>query len=197
MTDRDWRATLRADPRMAALLERHGPVTVDPAEHPFERLVVSVVNQSISSAAARTVRERLFDALDRPLTPGAVLSTPVETLADAGLGPQKAGYVRNAAVAYRDGDVAPESLADLDDAAVVDRVSAVRGLGPWTGRMYLIFVLGREDVFPVGDLGVRRAMASLYDLDDADRSAMREVAAAWRPYRSYATRLLWRAYERD
>lgn len=186
-------ALLRQDAVMADLIEEHGPVSIEPADRPFQRLLVSIVNQSISTAAADTIRERVFSLLDPPVAPGDVLAADPARLAEAGLGERKTRAARNAAEAFRDGRLTPASLADAADSAVVDRVSEVDGLGPWTGRMYLIFGLGREDVLPLGDLAVRRAFEQLYGVDD--RTAMRELADGWRPYRSHGTVYLWRAYE--
>lgn len=180
---------------MEQLIERHGPVTVEPAEQPFQRLLVSIINQSISTAAAASIRDRVFDRLQQPITPAEILRVDPQELAEAGLGARKATTARNAAQAFREGTITPAALADCTDAEVVEGVCEVDGLGPWTGRMYLLFVLGREDVLPLGDLGVRRGLEQLYGAKD--REAMRTVAEQWKPYRSYGTRYVWKAYESD
>lgn len=182
---------------MAALVDNFGPRRVEPADDGFRRLVVTIVNQSVSTAAATAVRERLFALFDDGVTPEAVLAADPETLADAGLGEQKTEYVRNAARAWAKGDIAREALADATTEEVRERITGVRGLGDWSADMYLLFVLGREDVFPVGDLAVRRAMTALYGHADAERDAMVQFAERWRPWRSYATRYLWAYYEAD
>jgi DNA-3-methyladenine glycosylase II len=196
-TSNDPVTTLRRDPTMAALVDHFGPRRVEPAEDGFRRLLVTVVNQSVSTAAATAVRERLFDLFADGVTPEAVLETDPETLAAAGLGERKAEYVQNAARAWTDGDIAREALANAPEPTVRERITAVRGLGDWSADMYLLFVLGREDVFPVGDLGVRRAMTDLYGLADDERAAMVERAERWRPYRSHATRYLWAYHEAE
>jgi DNA-3-methyladenine glycosylase II len=188
-------AVLRRDQVMADLIEEHGPVEIQPAEQSFQRLLISIINQSISTAAAETIRERVFSVVEPPVQPTDVLAADLDALADAGLGTRKAATARNAAIAFRDGEITPSALADASDAGVVDRVSEVDGLGPWTGRMYLIFGLGREDVLPLGDLAIRRGFEQLYDVEDRD--AMREIAERWRPYRSYGSVYVWRAYERE
>ena len=197
----DPTASLRADPVTAALVERYGTPEIAPTApgEGFRRLARSIVSQSVSTAAARATRERLFalPAYDGGVTPEATLAADPATLADAGLGTQKARYLREPAEAWAAGRIDPATLGDADEQAVRTAVTAVYGLGEWTASMYLIFVLGREDVFPVGDLAVRRAMTALYGLPDDDREGMREVAARWAPGRSYATRLLWRFYEDD
>jgi DNA-3-methyladenine glycosylase II len=194
MSDADWKETLRADPVTARLLETHGDVEVRPADDEFERLCVSIVNQQLSSASADAIRERLFERLGE-VTPAAVLAADESTLREAGLSASKVEYLRNAATAFRDRDLTRQGLADRSDDEVVEELTAIRGLGEWSAHMYLLFALGREDVFPVGDLAVRRAMADLCDLPADDRAAMLDRAERWRPYRSYAARYLWRHYE--
>ncbi|WP_248895506.1 DNA-3-methyladenine glycosylase family protein [Haloplanus halobius] len=188
----DWKRVLRTDPVMADLIETHGDNRVTPAEGPFRRLAVSIINQQLSTASAAAIRERAFDSLGE-VTPESVLAADRDSLRDAGLSRTKVDYLRNAAEAFRDRDLTPAGLADHDDEAVVEELTRITGIGRWTAEMYLIFVLGREDVLPLGDLAVRRGLETLYGVDD--RAAMRDVADAWRPYRSYGTLYVWDAYE--
>jgi DNA-3-methyladenine glycosylase II len=190
----DWRRVLRADPVMADLVDAHGDLSVDPAEDEFRRLVVSIVNQQLSTASAAAIRGRLFDLLGE-VTPESVLAADRDALRDVGLSGTKVDYLRNSASAFRERDLTRDGLAAYDDEAVVDELTTITGIGRWTAEMYLIFVLGREDVLPLGDLAVRRGLESLYGCDS--RAEMREVAEAWRPYRSYGTRYVWAHYESD
>ncbi|MFD1569727.1 DNA-3-methyladenine glycosylase family protein [Halorubrum laminariae] len=191
-------ATLREDPTMATLLDRHGRLTVDPAPDEFARLCTSIVNQQLSTASASAIHERFRDALDGEVTPDRVLAADADRLRETGLSGTKVEYLRSAARAFRDGecDFTRDGLANAADDEVVDALTAIRGVGEWTAQMYLIFALGREDVLPLGDLAVRKGIAQVYaDGDDLGRAAMREIAAAWRPYRSYGTRYIWAEYE--
>jgi len=181
---------LRDDPDLGPLVERHGPLELRTDEGAFERLVVSIVNQLLSTEAARTIREQLFDAVE--ITPDGVRAAETETLRDAGLSSQKVEYVRAAADAYEAGKITPEALSELDDDAALAELTQVKGIGDWTGKMYLMFVLERPDVFPVEDLAVRRGMEALFG--DESRGEMRERAENWRPYRSYATLYVWHHY---
>ena len=190
----DAHDTLREDPVLRALIEEFGELELDVADDPFERLVISIINQSISTASANAVRERVFALFD-DLTPEAVLAADEESLREAGLGETKTEYVRNAAEAFRERDLTREGFADASDEDVIDELAEIRGVGEWTGRMYLIFALGREDVLPLGDLAVRRGIASLYGDGEMTREEMRAVAERWRPYRSLATLYIWRHYE--
>jgi DNA-3-methyladenine glycosylase II len=187
----DPHAHLAADGSLAPLIESYGPLELEPTGDPFERLVVSLVNQQLSSAAAATIRDRLFDRFE--VTPEGLLAAEEAALRDVGLSQQKVSYVRHAAEAARDGRLDCERFGDLDDGAVVTELTEIRGVGEWTGKMFAMFVLGREDVFPVEDLGIRRAMESLFG--DLTRGEMGERAEPWRPYRSYAALYLWHHHE--
>jgi DNA-3-methyladenine glycosylase II len=183
---------LRQDPDLAPLVESHGELELDPAEDTFERLVTSVVNQQVSTASGAAIRERLFDTFD--VSPASIAAADADALQDVGLSHQKASYVQNIADAYLEHGYDREYFADLSDDAVHDELTEITGVGAWTADMFLMFGLGREDVFPVGDLGIRRGMQALYG-EDTTRAEMRDLATDWRPYRSYASLYLWRATE--
>jgi len=190
--------TLRADPTMATLVDRHGPLTVEPAPDEFARLCTSIVNQQLSTASATAIHDRFTDRLDGEVTPERVLAADEASLRETGLSGTKVEYLRSAARAFRDDDrdFTREGFADAAADEVVEALTAIRGVGEWTARMYLIFALGREDVLPLGDLAVRKGIVQVYaDDGDLDRAAMREIAEAWRPYRSYGTRYIWAEYE--
>ena len=190
--------TLRADPRMAALIDRHGPLEIAPADDEFDRICTLIVNQQLSTTSADAIRERFLDTLDGAVTPDRVLAADESALREAGLSGTKVEYLRNVAAAFRDDerDLTREGLAGVSDEAVVDRLTEIRGVGDWTARMYLIFALGREDVLPLGDLAVRKGLRRVYnDGAELSRAEMRDVAESWRPYRSYGTRYIWAEYE--
>lgn len=183
---------LRSDPTLGPLIEEHGVLTIEPADDSFQRVTVSIINQQLSSASAAAIRDRVFDRFD--VTPAAMLDADEDTLRDAGLSRQKIQYIKNIAEAYLERDFGYDYFEDKDDATVMDELTDIRGIGTWTAKMYLMFCLGREDVFPVEDLGIRKGMWTLYD-EDMTRTEMYETAEDWRPYRSYASRYLWRAYD--
>lgn len=190
------RETLRRDPEMARLIDRWGPIEIEPAENEYRRLAVSIINQQLSTASATAVRERAFDLFDGEVTPEDVLAADEAALREAGLSRPKIEYLRHTAEAFLERDLTREGLADLDDRTVMDELTEIRGVGDWTARMYLIFVLGREDVLPLGDLAIRRGIQQLYgNGTELTRAEMRDVAEPWRPYRSYGTRYLWLEYE--
>lgn len=195
MTDRsaavaDPTEVLGADPELAPHLEEHGLPTVEAHDEPFERVITTIVNQQLSVESAAAIRGRLFDQFD--ITPDGILAADEDGLREVGLSTQKIRYVRNIAEAWDD-TFDPALYTDTPGDEVVDAVTEVTGIGDWTAKIYLMFVLGREDVYPVEDLGIRRAMTELYGYED--RAEMVEHAEAWRPYRTHASILLWRAIE--
>ncbi|MFC7046330.1 DNA-3-methyladenine glycosylase family protein [Halobacteriaceae archaeon GCM10025711] len=181
---------LRQDPALRPLVDEHGEILIEPASDPFERLVVSIVNQQLSTASAAAIRDRLFDRFE--VTPDGLLAADEDALRDVGLSSQKVRYVRSVAAHFDDG-VAIADYADMTDDEVIDDLTTITGVGTWTAKMFLIFVLAREDVFPVEDLGIRRGMEAV--VGEMTRAEMVDRAEVWRPYRSYASRYLWRAVD--
>lgn len=188
----DATTRLAEDPVIGPLVERYGPVTLEPADDPFARLVRSIVRQQVSMAAGDAITERLFDRFE--VTPAALASADTTDLTDVGLSSQKATYVREAARTFRDRGYDREHFVDLGDDEVIAELTEIRGVGVWTAKMFLMFCLARPDVFPVEDLGIRRAMHHHVD-DGLSRDAMVERAEDWRPVRSYASCYLWRSID--
>ncbi|MGM0372582.1 MAG: DNA-3-methyladenine glycosylase family protein [Halobacteriota archaeon] len=182
---------LQTDPTMAELVTQHGYLGVEPAADPFTRLLKSIVRQQVSMAAAEATWERLTTEFE--VTPAAMLATEPTALQAVGLSEAKSEYVRNVARAFQDRGWSRSTFEGLDDRAVMDSLTEIRGIGAWTAKMFLLFGLGRPDVFPVEDLGVRRAMTELYG--DETRDSMAERATTWAPYRSIGSLYLWRAQD--
>ena len=184
---------LARDDALAPLVADYGPFSLDPAEDLFARLVTSICNQQVSAAAAQTIRDRVFDAVR--VTPEGVREADPDRLREAGLSAQKVRYVRAAADRFAAEGWTRETFAGETDDAVRARLTEIPGVGAWTADVTLVFGLGREDVFPVGDLAVRRAAGHRTGIDPDDRAALRERAQRWSPYRSYAACYLWHDYE--
>lgn len=183
---------LRDDDRLELYIAEFGPLELSPVEDTFERLVVSLLRQQVSMEAAAAIEDRLFDAVE--ITPASVLAADPETLQACGLSEAKAEYVKHVAEAYETHGYDHAYFAEMDDEAVEAELTEIRGVGPWTAKMFLLFALGRPDVFPVEDLAIRRGMEIVSDTE-LTRAEMRERATTWKPYRSYASLYLWRAYE--
>ncbi|ESP88232.1 DNA-3-methyladenine glycosylase family protein [Candidatus Halobonum tyrrellensis] len=180
------------DEYLGPVVERHGRLAVDPADDVFARIVVSILRQQVSMASAAATRERLFDAVT--VTPEGLLAADPETLKGAGLSRQKTRYVRELAAAFDEHGWTRDDFDAMSDDEVREALTAITGVGPWTANMQLLFSLGRPDVFPVGDLGVRKGMEAVFDRE-MTRAEMVEEAERWAPYRSYASLYLWRVTE--
>lgn len=150
-----------------------------------------IVGQQLSLAAAATIWKRV-KALEPGWQPENVARISVERLRGAGLSGSKASFVLDAAARVAACEVDLRRVRRMEDAAAAAALRAIRGFGPWSVEMYLIFVLGREDVFSVGDGGLRRAILDLYAIPEADYAArVGRITDRWRPYRSHACRYLW------
>lgn len=188
------------DERLARIIEAAGPFTLRPQrlQSPFEALMRAIVYQQLSGKAAATILARtqaLFP--DASPTPELLLAMPDAQLRAAGLSRNKAASLKDLAAKVLDGTVPPLSrLKKMGDEEVVSHLAAVRGIGRWTVEMLLIFRLGRPDVLPVTDLGVRKGFQFTYRTRALPDSArLFRQGEKWRPYRSVASWYMWRAVE--
>jgi DNA-3-methyladenine glycosylase II len=165
----------------------------------YGALVRTIVGQQLSTKAARSIYTRLTALFGgRAPTPQELISTEEEALRAAGLSRPKIRYLRYLADHVLRGGLDLDALQTLPDEEVAARIVSVKGLGQWSADMFLMFHLGREDVLPVGDLGIRRAVQKAYDLPDApDPDALRRLAAPWQPHRTLASFYLWESLELD
>ena len=179
---------------MRAVIDAVGPFTLRLERDRFGMLVRSIISQQISTSAARSIRRRLQELVGPEGVKAANLaqSTP-DQLRSVGLSPQKASYVADLARKVNDGVVDLRQIGRLSDERIVEQLTQVKGIGRWTAQMFLIFSLGRLDVFPHDDLGVRTAIRNRYGLDDLpDKQTAVTIAAPWRPYASVASWYCWR-----
>lgn len=189
------------DPVMARLVAAAGPPRFKgrrQADH-FAALCESVVYQQLAGKAAAAIFGRLVEALGGPPTPAALAAATDETLRSAGLSGAKAACLRALGEAATSGQLRLGPAAGrMGDDELVEHLSAVRGIGPWTAEMFLIFTLGRLDVWPVGDYGVRKGYALAYGLPELPTpKALMPLGDTFRPYRSVAAWYCWRAVERS
>jgi len=196
--DEAVRTLAAADATLAALIERAGPLPIREGEaEPFAALLRSILYQQLAGKAAATIHGRVLALLPDggPPAPAAFLEIPDEALRAAGVSRNKVAALKDLSRKTLDGSVPDRGkLERLGDAEVIDRLTQVRGIGVWTVQMLLLFDLGRPDVLPTGDLGVRRGYQLTYRLSDLPTPAALEAAGdAWRPYRSVASGYLWRA----
>ena len=186
------------DPVLGRLVAETGPPRLAGApESHFATLVRAIVYQQLAGAAAAAIHGRLIAALDGEVEPGRLLSLPYETLRSAGLSAAKAASLRDLAAKVLDGTVVldPRGLRAESDAEVVARLSAVRGIGRWTAEMFLMFQLRRLDVWPTGDLGVRRGYGLAWGIPTPTARELEPLGEPYRPYRSVVAWYCWRAAE--
>ena len=181
----------RTDAVMAELVERHAGESIVSRGDPFATLVRSIVGQQISVKAADSVWARVIAALP-VLTPAAVLACTTEQLRACGLSARKVEYVTDLAAHFEGGRIHTHRWPAMEDAEIIDELTAVRGIGVWTAEMFLIFNQLRPDVFPLDDIGLQKAVARHYLAGERpSRRQLADVGDRWRPWRSVATWYLW------
>ena len=197
-------ALSKSDDFMARLVAEHGELDTEerrrgrPADA-YGALVRSIVGQQLSTKAARSIYTRLADRFGgRAPTPRELLDSDPDDIRSVGLSRAKVAYLRDLAEHIERGELDLEGLPELSDEEVSAQLTAIKGLGQWTVDMFLIFHLGRPDVLPVGDLGIRRAAQIAYDLDELpDAAELERIAEPWRPWRSLACLYLWRSLDNE
>jgi DNA-3-methyladenine glycosylase II len=188
------RLLARRDPILRDLMRTHGPCGLAARQHndPFKALARAIVGQQLSAKAAATIFSRFEALFDAFPTPAQVLAVPEDRLRSVGLSSQKLGYLRDLCRRIVEGGLPLDVLDRMDDEAVIENLTQVKGVGRWTAEMFLIFRLQRPDVLPVGDLGIVRAVQRAYKLRKAPSpDRLTRIGEAWRPYRSVACWYLW------
>ncbi len=186
------------DPVMRRLVAEAGPARVrPPTDSHYEALVRAIVYQQLAGRAAAAIHGRLIAALDGQVEPVMLLSLPDETLRSVGLSGAKAASLRDLAGKVLDGTVVldPAGLRRESDAGVVARLTTVRGIGKWSAEMFLMFQLRRLDVWPTGDLGVRKGFGLAWGIPTPTAKQLDPLGDPFRPYRSVVAWYCWRAAE--
>jgi len=183
------------DPVMRRLIESVGPFTLKPQRDRFRMLVRSIISQQISTRAAQSILARLEAAVEPgDITAESLMLLRPHQMRRIGLSPQKQKYLKHLAQNVLDKRVRLERLGRISDEEVIAELIQVHGIGRWTAQMLLIFTLGRPDVFPYDDLGVRTAMKRAYGLNDLpDKSTAHDIASRWRPYATVGSWYCWRS----
>jgi len=198
---RSWRTAsailAERDPVLRRLAAEAGPASLrPPGESHFATLVRAIVYQQLAGAAAAAIHGRLIAALDGDIEAARLLSLSDDTLRSVGLSRAKMASLRDLSAKVLDGTVVLDHrLRGESDAEVVERLSSVRGIGRWTSEMFLIFQLRRLDVWPTGDLGVRRGYGLGWGIPTPTAKELEPLGEPFRPYRSVATWYCWRAAE--
>jgi DNA-3-methyladenine glycosylase II len=188
----------RKDPVLAKIIGSIGPIRFKLDIDHYEAIVGSIIYQQLAGSAARAILNRFKQLYDGRLpSPKEYLSTDVARLRSSGLSPQKISYIKDLAERLEDGRLDLRRLETLSDEEAMRELDAVRGVGRWTAEMFLLFKLGRTDVLPVDDLGLRKAAKRIYRLRKLPtRKRFEEIAADWHPYSSIASMYLWKNTEK-
>jgi len=182
---------------VAELIARHGPCTLRPSVPYFPVMIETVISQQLSTKAARSIYRRLLQIVGtKAPRPADIIGIPDEQLRAIGFSRSKARYVKNAAAAFQSRRLGPQTFARMSDGEIMSLLMSIKGIGEWSAHMFLIFALGRLDVFPVGDLGLRNAMVAAYGLRKPPSAArLHRIGDRWRPYRTIGTWYLWESYD--
>jgi len=187
---------------MRGLIDERGPIHPEidrrgSRPDPYEALARAIVGQQLSTKAAGSIWARLVEILGGTFPrPSALLAEDAETIRGAGLSGSKVNFLRDLAERVDDGRLDLGRLAELPDEDVIATLTEIKGVGPWTAEMFLIFHLGRPDVVSTGDLGIRRAVQIAYGLDELPGPTdLQRIAEPWRPHRTLACLYLWRSLD--
>jgi DNA-3-methyladenine glycosylase II len=187
----------QADPILAAVIDQIGPFAMKTQKSGYEVLVQAVISQQISTAAARTIRLRLQALMpEQKLLPEALQQLSDEQLNQIGISRQKISYLRDLTRCTLEGIIEFRRISRANDEYAIAELIQVRGIGRWTAQMYLMFSLGRPDIFAPDDLGLRNAIIKLYQVPPNSHCRDFEaIADRWKPWRSVASWYLWRSLE--
>lgn len=188
-----------ADPILARVINSTDELpTFEPHTNYYQALVESIISQQLSVKAAASIEKRFYALFDGIPSPEELVTTDIERLRGAGLSRPKARYIQDLGTRVIDGTVVFETLSELTNDQIVDELTKVKGIGEWTVHMFLMFCMGRLDVLPVGDLGIRNGIQKLYKLPALpDAETVRAVAAqnGWSPYESVASWYIWHSLD--
>ena len=183
------------DSRFTRLISEFGYPTFKRENNYFEALIRNIIYQQLSGKAAKTIYNRflkLFETTEYP-SPDKIINTPVEDLRGAGLSNQKVTYILDLSKKYVDGTLQLDQLDEKSDKEISAQLIQVKGIGQWTADMFLMFTLNREDVFPLGDLGVKKGVVIIENLNKLPTEKnMAEISEKWQPYRTIAAWYMWK-----
>jgi DNA-3-methyladenine glycosylase II len=189
------------DKRLAPIIKTSGPCRLKPHKDHYGELVGSIVGQQLSSTAAGTIWRRVLDLFAGKMpTPEQLIKIDDQKLRDVGLSWSKVGYVKDLAQHILDGRLDLDHVSTMPNEQLIEQLTAVKGLGEWSAHMFMMFGLGRLDILPTGDLGVRKAMMNLYGFKELpDPARMITVANKnnWHPYESVASWYLWQSLDNN
>lgn len=191
-TDEINRTLAESDPMLGALIARVGPIRIPLSDNYFEALLSAIVGQQLSGKVADVIWGRFKALMEDEAQPWKVIAAPETDLRAIGLSNAKVRYVKALSEAVESEVLCLAALNAMDDDEIVRRLTTIKGIGAWTAEMFLIFSLGRPDVFSCGDGGLQRAAQWLYSIDPK-RDELLRVSSLWKPFRTYGSLYLWEA----
>lgn len=188
------------DPHLAPIIAAAGIPPIVPNKNYYQKLVESIISQQLSVKAAATILKRFLELFpgDTFPTPGQILEKDIEELRSVGLSRQKGTYIQDLAVKVIEGTVRFNHLDTLSNEDVIKELTAIKGVGVWTVHMFLMFCMGRLDVFPTGDLGIKNGIYALYNLEEKPSPEEMEAIAKvynWHPYETVASWYIWHSLD--
>lgn len=185
---------LKRDHRLAKIIDKIGKHNIPITKNPYESLVEAIITQQLSGKAADSISKKFRAIYGRFPKPADVLKTSDAKLRKIGLSYMKISYIKDLSFRIESKQLRLASMKKLSDEQVIAELTLIKGIGRWTAEMFLIFSLGRQDVLPVGDLGLKKGIQRLYSMKELpEKEQMEKIAEKWRPYRSVATWYLWRS----
>jgi len=187
----------KVDPHISSLIQAIGPITIEKSNDYFFSLCREIIGQQLSGKAADAIFTRFLTLFPtQSVSPRRINTIPDYDIRAIGVSWAKVRSIKDLAQQVIDKKLVLETIDRLKDVDVISHLTRVKGIGPWTAEMFLMFTLGREDVFSFGDLGLRKAIKNLYALKkDPTKKYIQKISKPWSPYRTYAARYLWRSLE--
>lgn len=185
---------LKRDPKLAKIIKCVGSYEISVMKNPYESLIEAIITQQLSGKAAESISKRFRKLFVRFPKPADVIKMPDSKLRSAGLSGMKVKYIKDLSEKIESKELKVRSLKNMTDEEVILQLTQVKGIGRWTAEMFLIFSLGRLDVLPVGDLGLKKGIQRLYSMPNLpEKDEIEELAEKWRPYRTVATWYIWKS----
>ena len=186
---------LKKDPKLAKIIDHVGKFEIKTTRNYYQSLVEAIITQQLAGSAAKAISNRFRSLYDRRFPrPIDVINTPDSKLRKTGLSRPKIKYIKELSKAIEEKKLKIRSLSKLSDEEIVEQLTQIKGIGRWTAEMFLMFSLGRMDVLPVGDLGLRKGVQLLNSSSELPNAAeIEELAEKWRPYRTVATWHIWKS----
>lgn len=187
----------KRDQQIFRLIETYGFADFNPSQDYFNDLVESIINQQLSNKAAATIWKRFRDLFKpKKITPESVIKMDLNKIRSCGTSNAKAQYIKNIAQAFLDHTITPTKFSQMSDSEIISQLVKVKGVGGWTAEMFLIFSLGRADIFSMGDAGLSKAINIIYGRNRTLTVKQKEkIVSKWSPYRSYACLMLWKSLD--